>query len=152
MTDTPFALTDEIKALIDGALDSGNVLLLAAVSPDQRPVLSFRGSTAVYSDTQLSIWVRNAEGGTISAIEHNPNVALVYRSPTTPVLNFIGRARIADDAAERERAFSISHERERKADPERKGRAIIIDLDAVGGVIAYGADGPVFVNLKRPAA
>lgn len=149
MTDTPFALTAEIKALIDGALDSGNVLLLAAVSPDQRPVLSFRGSTAVFSDTQLSIWLRNAEGGTITAIEHNPNVALVYRSATTPVLNFIGRARITDDAAERERAFSISHERERKADPERKGRAIIIDLDAVGGVIAYGADGPVFVNLKR---
>jgi len=152
MTSTPsFALTPEIKALISNALDTGNVLLLAAVDRDGRPVLSFRGSTAVFSDTQFSIWARNAEGGTIAAIEQNPNVALVYRSATTPVLRFIGRARIADGEADRDRAFSLSHERERKADPERKGRAIIVDLDEVRGVIGFGADGPIFVNLARPA-
>ncbi len=148
-TPAPLVLTPEISALIAGALDSGHVLLLAAVSADQRPVLSFRGSTAVFSADQLSLWVRNAEGGTLSAIRHNPHVALVYRSPSVPVLQFIGRARITDDAAERERVFSLAHERERAADPERKGQAVVIDLDAVRGVLGFGPDGPIFVNMAR---
>jgi hypothetical protein len=152
MSATPqFALTPEIAALISNALDTGAVMLLAAVDRDHKPVLSFRGSTAVFSDTQLSIWARNAEGGTIAAIEQNPNVALVYRSATTPVLQFKGRARIADGEADRDRAFSLAHERERNADPERKGRAIIVDLDEVRGVIGFGPDGPIFVNLARAA-
>jgi uncharacterized pyridoxamine 5'-phosphate oxidase family protein len=152
MSDTAsFALTPEISDLIAHALETGNVLLLAAVDREGKPVLSFRGSAAVFSDTQISIWVRNAEGGTIEAIEHNPNVALMYRSPTTPFIQFTGRARIADDTAERERAFSLAPERERNADPDRKGRAVIVDLDAVRGVIGFGKDGPVFVSLARAA-
>jgi hypothetical protein len=145
----PVVITPEIAALIAGAIDSGAVMLLAAVDADLKPVLSFRGSTVVFSDDQLSVWARNAEGGTISAIQQNPNVAMVYRSATVPVLNFIGRARITEDAAERDRAFSLAHEKERKADPDRKGRAIIIDLDAVRGVLGFNQDGPIFVNMAR---
>jgi hypothetical protein len=148
-TASPFALTSEIKALVAGAFDSGNVLLLAAVDEDQKPVLSFRGSTAVFSDTQLSLWARNAEGGTIEAISNNPHVALMYRSQSVPLLQFIGRARILDDPAERNRAFDLAPEKERASDPERKGRAVIVDLDEVKGVLGFGADGPIFCHLAR---
>jgi hypothetical protein len=149
MADTPpLALTPEITALITGAIDSGNIMLLAAVDRDAKPILSYRGSAAVFSDDQISVWARNAEGGTIEAIQHNPQVAMVYRSPTVPLLQFTGRARVAD-AAERERAFELAHEKERKADPERKGRAIIIDLDTVRGVLGFSKDGPIFVNMAR---
>jgi hypothetical protein len=148
-TASPFALTSEIKALVAGAFDSGNVLLLAAVGKDQKPVLSFRGSTAVFSDTQLSFWARNAEGGTIEAISDNPHVALMYRSPSVPLLQFIGRARIVDDPVERTRAFDLAPEKERASDPERKGRAVIVDLDEVKGVLGFGADGPIFCHLTR---
>src|SRR5882757_7424714 len=146
---SPFALTPEISALVTGAFDAGNVLLLAAVDRDSKPVLSFRGSTAVFSDTQLSFWARNAEGGTIEAIKENPNVALVYRSQSVPMLQFVGRARIIDSPAERKRAFELAPEKERAADPERKGRAVIIDLDEVKGVLGFGADGPIFCHLAR---
>jgi hypothetical protein len=47
MADLPnpsLALTDELKALVDNALAEGAPLLLAAVSPYGKPVLSFRGS------------------------------------------------------------------------------------------------------------
>jgi Pyridoxamine 5'-phosphate oxidase len=148
-TASPFALTSEIKALVAGAFDSGNVLLLAAVGKDQKPVLSFRGSTAVFSDTQLSFWARNAEGGTIEAISDNPHVALMYRSPSVPLLQFIGCARIVDDPVERTRAFDLAPEKERASDPERKGRAVIVDLDEVKGVLGFGADGPIFCHLTR---
>jgi Pyridoxamine 5'-phosphate oxidase len=142
-------LTDEIKALVNGALANGSPLLLVAVSPDGKPVASFRGSVQTYSDDQLGLWARNAEGGTLDAIRANPNVVLIYRSATTPVLQFHGRARIASDDAERKRVFESAPEREQAADPERKGAAVIVDLDRVEGVLRFGPNGPEFVRLKR---
>jgi hypothetical protein len=111
------------------------------------PVLSFRGSTQVYSDGQLGLWIRNTSGGTIEAIKGNPHVAMIYRSATTPVLQFHGRARIMTDEAERERVFENAPERDQKSDPERKDVAIVIDLAKVEGVLKFGPDGPVFVKL-----
>ena len=142
-------LTPEIKDLVNNGIASGNVLVLAVVTPENKPVLSFRGSTQVYSDDQLGLWVRNTSGGTIEAIRKNPNVAMMYRSATTPLLQFQGRARIATDEAERARVFESAPERERNSDPERKGNAVIIDLDKVEGVLRFAADGPVFAKLAR---
>jgi Pyridoxamine 5'-phosphate oxidase len=149
MSNISSALTPEISALVTGALDAGNVLLLAAVDRDRKPLLSFRGSTAVFSDTQLSFWARNATGGTLEAIKQNPHVAFMYRSQSVPLLQFIGRARITDSPAERARAFELAHERERASDPERKGRAVIVDLDEVKGVLGRNKDGPIFAHWVR---
>ena len=146
---SPLALTEEIKALVNGALANGSPLLVIAVSPDGKPVASFRGSVQTYSDDQLGFWARNAEGGTLDAIRANPNVVLVYRSATTPVLQFHGRARITLDEAERRRVFESAPEREQAADPERKGAAVIVELDRVEGVLKFGPSGPEFVRLKR---
>src|SRR6202453_2997715 len=140
----PVVLTPEIKELVNNGLASGNPLLLAAVTSDSKPLLSFRGSTQVYSDGQLGLWIRKASGGTIEAIKGNPQVAMMYRSATTPMLQFHGRARIATDKAERERVFGNAPEREQKSDPVRKGVAIVIDLAKVEGVLKFGPDGPVF--------
>ena len=142
-------LTDQIKGFIKGAYDSGNVLLIAAVDAANKPVLSYRGSVSVYSDDQLSFWVRNKEGGTIEAIKQNPNVALMYRSPTTPLLKFEGRARVATSEEERNRAFTNAHEREQAADEARAGNAVIVDLDSVSGVLERTDKGPVFCRMVR---
>jgi hypothetical protein len=146
---TSLTLTPEISALVSGAFESGNVLLLAAVSAESKPLLSFRGSTAVFGDSQLSFWARNAVGETMVAIRQNPHVALMYRSQSVPLLKFIGRARISDNADERDRAFNLAHAKEREKDPERKGRAVIIDLDEVKGVLGFKAGMPIAVNLIR---
>jgi uncharacterized pyridoxamine 5'-phosphate oxidase family protein len=145
-------LSPEIKALVNDALTSGSPLVLAAVDQDNEPVLSFRGSTQVYSDDQLSFWLRNTGGNTVEAIRHNPNVAFMYRSAKTPLLQFKGRARISDDPAERRKIFEAAPEREQQADPERKGLAIIVDLDAVEGILSFGPNGPNFVRLTRAGA
>jgi len=146
---TSLTLPPEIKTLVNDGLASGNPLLFAAVSEDKKPVLSFRGSTQVYSDDQLAFWLRNTTGGTIDAIRANPNVAFMYRSATTPLLQFKGRARIASDADERKKVFEAAPEREQQSDPERKGLAVIVDLDAVEGVLSFGPNGPNFVRLTR---
>lgn len=127
-------LTPEIQALVNGALDTGNPMLLAAVSADG-PVLSYRGSIQVFDNGRLGLWVRNQKGNTLDAIRQNPGVALMYRSPTVPMLQFRGRARITEDALERERIFSLSPQRERDADPERNGIAVLIEVTAVEGVL-----------------
>jgi hypothetical protein len=142
-------LTQEIKDLVNGSLESGNPILLAAVDAQNHPVLSFRGSTTVHSDDQLGLWARNATGGTIEAIKHNPNVALMYRSATIPLLKFEGRARVVTDAAERDAVFNAAPQREKDGDPERKGTAIIVDLDSVFGVLGFSKEGPIIAQLAR---
>jgi hypothetical protein len=42
----------------------------------------------------------------------------------------------------------LSPEREQKSDPERKGSAVIIDLDQIDGVIV-GANGPNRFKLVK---
>jgi hypothetical protein len=143
----PVVLTPEIKELVNNGLACGNALLLAVVAPDSKPVLSFRGSTQVYSDGELGLWIRNTSGGTIETIKRNPHVAMMYRSATTPLLQFHGRARITTDEAERKCVFENAPEREQKSDPERMGVAIVIDLAKVEGVLKFGPDGPEFVKL-----
>ena len=149
---SPLKLTAEIKALIAGAFDSGNVLVLAAVSEDHRPLLSFRGSTAVFDDERLSFWVRNNQGGTIEAIRHNSQVAMMYRSSTVPMLQFSGRARIVESQSDRGRVFELSPQKEQAQDPERKGVAVIVELDKIFGVIGSGKAGPIWCSMERAAS
>src|SRR5579875_406695 len=145
-------LTPELHNKINNAVADGHPLVLAVVDPSGQPVLSFRGSLQTYSDTQLGFWLRIPQGRTLTAIRSNPKVALIYRSPTTPLLQFHGRARIATDENERERVFAAAPEVERRADPEKKGVAIIIDLTLVEGVIAVGPEGPVWCRMAADNA
>jgi len=119
------------------------------VQPGGPRILSFRGSAVPFNDTQLSFWARNAGGATLEAIRQNPQVALIYRSATVPMLQFTGQARITEDAAERDRAFSLSSPKEQERDPERTGVAVIVDLDTVNGVLGFGDSGPIFCNMVR---
>lgn len=142
-------LTDDMVEMINHAIDTDNVMVLAVVDKNNRPSLTFRGSTAVYGPDQLSLWVRNARGDTIRAIEHNPHVAMMYRSKAVPFLEFRGRARVVADPEEKNRVFDLAHEKEQQGDPERKGAAVIIDLDRVNGVIGFDDNGPVWCNMER---
>ena len=149
----PLKLTDELKATINSALESGWPMLIAAINAEGKPVLSFRGSIQVYSDNQLGFWLRGVGGNTVTAIQKNPQVALMYRSgDTRGMYQFHGRARVTTDEAERKRVFETAPQIEQDMDPERKGLAIVIDLDTVEGFASYGAKGPEgFVRMSREA-
>ena len=134
-------LTEEIREHIDGALAAGNPMIVASVDVENRPRLSYRGSTQVFSADQLGFWARNADGVTIESIKTNPHVALMYRHASKRVfLQFSGRARVALHA-ERDRVYDLAPEFEQKADPERKGVAVLVDLDKVEGTLGIDADG-----------
>lgn len=145
---TGIDIPDEVRALVDGALETDHPLLLAVVNPQGGPLLSYRGSAQVHDDGRsIGLWLRNAGGGTIEAIRANPAVALMYRSAAVPFVQFHGRARIVDDPAMRDRVFDRSPERERAADPERRGVAILVRIDRIEGVIGFEDGRARFVKL-----
>ncbi len=83
-------------------------------------------------DDQLPMWFRNPEGGILKAIATNPKLALMYRKDRLG-WQFQGHARVETDEDARTRIYDNSHELERSRDPDRKGVAVIIDLDPVVG-------------------
>ena len=132
-------LTDDIKSDVNGALANGTPVVVAYVDAEGAPHLSFRGSAQAYGDDRLAIWVRDPEGGLLQAITANPRIALLYRDPATRrSYRFAGRARIVTDPAAVDAIYSSSPEIERSRDAERRGKAVLVDLDSVEGMGVQG--------------
>ncbi len=125
-------LTDEMRAAIDGAFADGVPIAVAAVDAEGQPSITFRGTTQALDEERLALWARNREGGLVGSIAANPRIALLYRNPATRLsLLFHGRARVTDDAALAAQIYDRSPEAERDRDPERRGVAIVVELDRV---------------------
>ena len=109
--------------------------------------MSFRGSTHAYSDDQLAIWLRKAEGGLTKAIAKNPKVALMYRDEDAKATYmFQGRAHIDSSDAARKKVYDAMAQVERDHDFAHLGVAMIIDLDLVegyGGLSPQGQVNPI---------
>jgi len=139
---TPLKLTPEIKALIASAQMDGFPMTVAHVDESGQPIISFRGSTQAFSDTQLAIWVRNSDGNFLNSVAKNPKLALMYRNSKTRALyQFQGRAQVSTDATARERIYSHMNQSERNHDYAHTGVALVIDLDRVEGWAGMGPDG-----------
>ena len=127
-------LPEEIAARVNNALSDGYPLSLVAVSAEAEPLVSFRGSAQTFGSDALAIWVRATPSATLSAIAANPEVALIYTNmPARKFYVFRGRARVTEDAADRDAIWEGQHPLEQGRDPERKGVAVVIDLDRVSG-------------------
>ena len=139
---TELKLTDGLKRLINESyVPNDHPILIAYVDADNRPSASFRGSALAYSDSQIAVWARSAEAGLPRAVAANPQVVLIYREPggeggfSRAVVTFRGRAHVATDPAVRKRVYETMPQRERDADKEMSGVAVIVELDSVTGRI-----------------
>jgi hypothetical protein len=63
-------------------------------------------------------------------------------------LQFSGRGRLAQ-GVDRDEVYDSAPELERKADPERKGVGVIIDLDKVEGILGFDDKGPRRLSMRR---
>jgi hypothetical protein len=137
---TELHLSPALKDTVNTALARGRMMSVAYVSPEGRPELSFRGSVQAYSDTQLAIWVRNPEGGILEAVaKGRPHIVLLYGELTEQSKAFVtfrGRGRVDSSESVRRKVYEDSPEIERSMDKERKGVALVIDLDSVDGFFA----------------
>ncbi|MFC5496886.1 pyridoxamine 5'-phosphate oxidase family protein [Caenimonas terrae] len=151
---TPIVLPETLKAMVDHALVERHPMLVAYCDPQGQPVLSFRGSVQAWSDDQLALWIRSADGAFIQAIRKNPKLALVYRNEESKATyNFQGRARVTALAADRQRVFDAAPQAEREHDFAMLGVAVIVDLDRVEGYSGLGPGGQVGqIRMLRDAA
>ncbi len=135
----PVNLTGEIAAAIDGAALRGHPIAVAFVRDDGSPSVSFRGGTYVRSSTELAIWVRKRDSGLAAAIADRPRVSLVFfemEGPGARYLAIEGEARIAPELDQE--IYDAIVEPERQQDPDRKGVAVIVDVQSVTGAGAGG--------------
>lgn len=132
-------INEEMAGRVNGALDQLNTLTVAYVDTAGKPHISFYGSTHVHSSDQLAIWVRNPEGELLNTIADRPEVALIFGDIKNRVYYmFDGRARRDDDLAVRNKVYDTMHPIERKFDADKKGVAVIIDLEKVRTMTAEG--------------
>ena len=140
MTDT-VDLTGEIAEAIDGAVLRGHALVVGYVDDAGYASMSFRGSTQVYGPQQLAIWARKRNDGLVAAIGERPKVTLLYydrEGPGAKYLSIYGNAHVDESA--NDTVYGSMVDPERGQDPERKGVAVIVDVDSVNG---FGAHGPL---------
>jgi predicted pyridoxine 5'-phosphate oxidase superfamily flavin-nucleotide-binding protein len=131
-------MTQQMRDLLKTALDEDVPCMLGTASKDGRPQISPKGSMAVFDDRTLSFWERGYNSA-YASLRENPRVVVFYRNYARAkeipyrggVLRFHGTARVVDSGPERERAWELTHAIERQRDPERKGVAVLIDVDLI---------------------
>ena len=140
---TELKINDALKRKIEEAYVPNDwPMVMAHVDDQGLPTMSYRGSVVVLSDTQLGVWARNPEGGTASSLVKHPDVQLIYREQapdggrSTGLVMFRGKGRVAKEPALRDAVYDTMLQRERDADAEKKGVAIVVDLESVFGFIA----------------
>lgn len=136
-------ISDHVAQAVNGGYGAGRPMILSYINADGYPSLSTRGSTHVHGPQQLAIWARNPEGGLQKAIASNPKVGLIaFNMDPFTLLFFTGRARV--DESQNDAVWEKTPDGEKGQDPDRKGQAVIIDLDTIKGL---GPDG--FFMLSR---
>lgn len=150
----PIRLPDGLKRRIDHALVEKHPMLMSHVDEAGQPILSFRGSVQAFSDDQLALWIRNADGGFIHAMARNPRVAFMYRDEDAKATyQFQGRARVTDAPADRQKIYDQAPPAERAHDVAMLGVAVLVDLDRVEGYAGLGPQGKVDgIRMLRDAA
>ncbi len=149
---TPMVMDAAFREKIDTALTNKHPIYITYVDPAGRPQMSMRGSILTLGPDSLGLWAR-ATSGMATAVETNPNVALIYRDEgarSTYVM--AGRARVATDEATRTKIFEAMPVPEQRHDFARLGTALVIDLDQVTGNAGFAPTGPIDpINLVRGA-
>jgi hypothetical protein len=143
---TELKLSDDMKKAINTAFERMKPIVISYIE-NGAPKLSYRGSTQAYSDTALAIWVRMPDGPILEGVKNNPAVALMYgdfRTDGRDFMVFRGKARLDKTEAARKRVYESAHPYEQSQDKERKGNAVIIDLDSVEGFF-----GGALLKMKR---
>jgi hypothetical protein len=137
-------ITAPVRSAIDQALANATPIVLAYVDDEGAPSISLRGSVQVWSDTELCAWLRDAGSGLVRAVNAGRPLSLLYRdSGTRTTLLIKGRGTIAADTDTRDRVYRQVPEVEQTHDVERRGAALIIQVERIAGT---HPDGPVLIE------
>jgi hypothetical protein len=149
----PLKLPEDLKRKINKALSEWHTMMIVYNDLEDQPTMTLRGSTLVFSDTQLAMWIRNREGGFIRSIARRPKVLMYYRDDSKrATYHFRGRAHLDDSEATRKYVYETMEQVERDHDFAGTGVPVVIDLDWVEGWAGVGPAGLVDpVRMARGA-
>ncbi len=138
-------LPESVKRDFNEAFAEGHPIVVAGVTIDGEPTVSFRGTAQTLGDSAVAFWTRDAAGSTLTAsLETRPVVVLVYSNMAERrFYQLKGEARLNDDPEVDRTVYDNSHPLEQQRDPERKGKAIVVELTSVRG---RGVDGPFLLE------
>ena len=121
-------IDDELRALIDNALDDRCPISIGTVSSDGEPQISMKGSVLVFDRETLAYWERAWRSSAANVVA-NPKVVLFYRNPEQRInLRFHGTATVYQSGAIRENVMARTIQGELDRDPERTGAAVLVRL------------------------
>jgi general stress protein 26 len=124
-------LIDQMKDLINNALENGCPCVLATAAPDGEPDIGFKGSMMVFDDESLAYWERTKRQH-LKNITANPKVVVLFRDGKSKAAwRFHGQAEVHEAGAVRDQVMARTVPAELEKDPERKGAAVVIKLDKV---------------------
>tara|TARA_B100001750_G_scaffold214532_1_gene197736 strand:- start:218 stop:637 length:420 start_codon:yes stop_codon:yes gene_type:complete len=128
-------MTDEMVDHIDNNQVNRKPCILATAGKDGWPSMGFRASMMVFDKDHLAFWERSNKDG-LSHMQENPQVLVMYRDPEARVaFKFYGHVTIHESGEMRENVWDRTVQPEKDADPEKKGCAVVIDIDKI---TAYG--------------
>ncbi len=124
-------LTAEMQAAVNDNLADKAPCLIATASAEGKPSIGYRGSMLAYTASSLAYWERTQRRG-MENVESNPHVVVLYRNPETrQAWKFFGQAAIYRDGETRDAVMARVVQPELDRDPDRKGCAVVIELDRV---------------------
>jgi general stress protein 26 len=128
------AIPKKLQPHIDAAFPA-HWLVMATVLEDGYAQISPRGSVQVYDDAHLSTWERGL-GKTAAEVRDGSKVTFFYsnldlRAEGMAFVRLYGRARVHRDGPVCDRVWDRLIEPERKLDPERKGFAVLVEIERV---------------------
>ena len=123
--------TDQMREFISSAFEDRLFCALGTASKDGVPNISLKGSVAIYDNETLSYWER-AKGSALDNVVENPNTVIFYRNPGERTnWRFHGKATVHESGEVWDRVKSITPQGELDRDPDLKGVAVLIRVDAI---------------------
>jgi general stress protein 26 len=124
----------KLQPHIDAAFPA-HWLVMATVLHDGYPQISPRGSVQVYDDAHLSTWERGT-GKTATKVQDGSKVTFFYsnldlKSEGMAFVRLYGTARVHREGPVHDRVWERLIEPERKLDPDRKGFAVLVEIERV---------------------
>jgi predicted pyridoxine 5'-phosphate oxidase superfamily flavin-nucleotide-binding protein len=128
------SIPKKLQPHIDAAFPA-HYMYMATVLANGYPQVSPRGSVQVYDDNHLSTWERGT-GNTDADIRDGAAVTFVYSNPELReqgmfFVRLYGKATVHKSGPVYDKVFDRLIEAEKGKDPDKKGFAILVEIEKV---------------------
>lgn len=123
----------QYEELFASAYADGTPVAVGTSEVGGMPDVALKGSFMVWDRDHVAFWERG-HGETLAALRSNPKLVALYRNPARlrGQLRLYGEAvTLAEEGELREQVWQRTIEAEQKADPEKKGVAVIARIDRI---------------------